>query len=733
MTEKKKNVLIANGHELIGQLSWPSGGGPKWLPYTINDVRQVLHNQIQSIVTTANSTPPIFAPRGEVIAKVILHPAFLAKSYFPAGVLRDAGLSIVGSCPVKIIPRKTRDDEPKTQETASIFVSGTANDFAAMDTRLLSLNTAANKQEQYARIELISIYSVEEKIRTNPDTKWQDYVHVTIHATEADTDILKSFNNLIRELGGKILDRGFRFVPGLTFVAVQIPPDKVNQLAQFSRVRLVRSLPELQDEWKLEPTITKSYGSIDVPNRPPLSNVRTAIFDGGISNAFPLHATEISSITLPQSSQKDLAHGVNVTSAFLYGHIQKTNGELPVPYSHVDHHRVLPTGDYPDQALDVLDRIIIALKSAKASGSPYRFANISLGPVATFFDDDVHEWTSRLDTELADGKTLCTAAVGNNGQFGPELSKIQPPGDAVNVFAIGAADSLQKKWAKAPYSAIGPGRSPGYVKPDIVAFGGSQKEPVPVFNPLADSVIHVAGTSFASPLALRAAVGVDVLSGSVFEPITLQALMINSSEFNTRNHDRVDVGWGRILLDPEDILYTSPDVVRVVYQGITRPGHPQKAIIPVPKNLPEDMKIKLGATFCYRAPVDSAHSINYTRAGLWVRAYKAPKKSLPLFGSKMYKTEAVLRRDSMRWDTVLHASRNVAVSDLIDPYFHINYQVRDEGEAVRPEDTVPMPFALIVTIQAPGIFDLLNRVQAEYPVLQTLPVDNDNKIRVGAN
>lgn len=102
-----------------------------------------------------------------------------------------------------------------------------------------------------------------------------------------------------------------------------------------------------------------------------------------------------------------------------------------------------------------------------------------------------------------------------------------------------------------------------------MAFGGSQKEPVPVFNPLADSVIHVAGTSFASPLALRAAVGVDVLSGSVFEPITLQALMINSSEFNTRNHDRVDVGWGRILLDPEDILYTSPDVVRVVYQGIT--------------------------------------------------------------------------------------------------------------------------------------------------------------------
>lgn len=52
---------------------------------------------------------------------------------------------------------------------------------------------------------------------------------------------------------------------------------------------------------------------------------------------------------------------------------------------------------------------------------------------------------------------------------------------------------------------------------------------------------------------------------------------------------------------------------------------------------------------------------------------------------------------------------------------------------MRAEDAVPMPFALVVTIQAPGIFDLLTRVQTEYPVLQTLPVDNDNKIRIDAS
>ena len=96
----------------------------------------------------------------------------------------------------------------------------------------------------------------------------------------------------------------------------------------------------------------------------------------------------------------------------------------------------------------------------------------------------------------------------------------------------------------------------------------------------------------------------------------------------------------------------------------------------------------------------------------------------------MYKTEAELRKDSMRWDTVLHARRKVSASELTDPYFHINYQVRDEGEAVRMEDAVPMPYALVVTIEAPGVIDLLARVQTDYPVLQTLSVDIDNEVQL---
>jgi hypothetical protein len=77
-----------------------------------------------------------------------------------------------------------------------------------------------------------------------------------MHATEADADILSAFKNLVEELGGRVSRRGFRFVPGLTFVAIQMPPAKIPDLARFSRVRLVRSLPELQEEWRLERLLT---------------------------------------------------------------------------------------------------------------------------------------------------------------------------------------------------------------------------------------------------------------------------------------------------------------------------------------------------------------------------------------------------------------------------------------------------------------------------------------------
>lgn len=71
-----------------------------------------------------------------------------------------------------------------------------------------------------------------------------------------------------------------------------------------------------------------------------------------------------------------------------------------------------------------------------------------------------------------------TVAVGNDGAHGQNRGRIQPPADAVNAFAVGASGGSHEKAGRASYSCLGPGRSPGVVKPDAIAFGEAKGSPL---------------------------------------------------------------------------------------------------------------------------------------------------------------------------------------------------------------------------------------------------------------
>src|SRR3546814_18932106 len=97
---------------------------------------------------------------------------------------------------------------------------------------------------------------------------------------------------------------------------------------------------------------------------------------------------------------------------------------------------------------------------------------------ASLDDDDVNRWTSTLDNQFSDGITVATVACGNNGLSSAQhkLNRVQVPSDGVNILGVGAADRPDERWGRGPYSAVGPGRSPGSVKPDFLAFGGRSEE-----------------------------------------------------------------------------------------------------------------------------------------------------------------------------------------------------------------------------------------------------------------
>src|SRR5690606_25399538 len=111
-------------------------------------------------------------------------------------------------------------------------------------------------------------------------------------------------------------------------------------------------------------------------------------------------------------------HGLGVTSAFLFVPLPHDT-EAPTPYSYVDHNRIFDRDINEEDPLE-LYRKLTHIEDILISRQ-YEFINISLGPDLPIDDDEIHPWTSLLDSYLADGETFLTIAAGNNGESDESL------------------------------------------------------------------------------------------------------------------------------------------------------------------------------------------------------------------------------------------------------------------------------------------------------------------------
>ena len=149
------------------------------------------------------------------------------------------------------------------------------------------------------------------------------------------------------------------------------------------------------------------------------------------------------------------------------------------------------------------------------------------------------------------------------------------------TLAVGACDTPENDWQRAPYSSVGPGRSPGLIKPDLVGFGGSMARPfVALSHELDPKLTSTGGTSFATPSIVRMASGVRAHFGANLSHLAIRALLVHTAE--TSEHDACEIGWGRCAQDLSEIVLCADDEVRVVYQGEISPAKYVRASIPVP-------------------------------------------------------------------------------------------------------------------------------------------------------
>ena len=356
----------------------------------------------------------------------------------------------------------------------------------------------------------------------------------------------------------------------------------------------------------------------------------------------------------------------------------------------------------------------------------YEFINLSLGPDLCVVDDDVHAWTSVIDENLQDGNTFMTVAIGNNGERDREAgnARVQVPADCVNALAVGAATADTGQWERASYSAIGPGRTPGVIKPDLVAFGGSAASYFHALAPGAKPVLAPQlGTSFASPYLLRSAVGIRAVLGQEISPLAIKALLVHAAERG--GFELGEVGWGKVPDELMPVISCGPGVARIIYQGELKPGKYLRAALPLPNGGLKG-RIKLRATFCYASPVDPQDACSYTQAGLDVAfrpnsqrmkagAQEATTESF--FAARPYATEEELRSDIGKWETVLHGEASKLGSSLVDPVFDIHYNAREGGGAARTAGKIP--YALVISIEAPKHANLYNDILQAYTNILT--------------
>lgn len=719
-----KNYLIGRGELLTEPVGPPPIKPNKAHPYSVDEAKRRLAPQLAKTVEAMRSSD-VIAPDGVHVVRFALHPAYIAKSYYPTKLLQQSGLEAVGSRNRQIQPEShtVKDWKDRDFTTSELFVAGTQASFERLSRLLDSDSSLPDVLEEIREIEEIAPFAAAEKLRPGASEKHAYELVVHLPSGRMAPHNQSHLLELAQQFGVKI-ERDLAIeVRGLWFLPAVGAEDDIKKLAEYSTVRVVRPMPELS---LLPITRMQALPTKAVLPRPTVvdPSVRVAILDGGLPEEHALAPWLTSYQAMNGKAANSSAyeeHGLAVASAFLFGSMAP--GETPaLPPAKVTAIRILDSesdGQDPFELYRTLGHVEEVLLSRN-----YDFINLSLGPALPIDDDEVHAWTALIDDLLSDGETLLTVAVGNNGAMDQASgnARVQVPGDAVNALAVGSSSSQGDSWRRAAYSAIGPGRTPGRIKPDIVAFGGDENE---LFQHLGAGsepiLLPSAGTSLAAPLALRQAVGIRALLGSQLSPLAIRALLLHSADAG--EHPKQEVGWGRLPIDYEEIVTVSDGMARVVYQGELRPGKYLRAPLPVPLRGFQG-KVDVQATFCFASPVDTQSPDVYTRAGLGVvfrpdikkfaKGARTPK-SRPFFSPSAYMDEAALRNDEGKWETVLQGRERMNGTTLGEPVFDIHYNARDQGDQSQEKD--PLKYALVITMRAPKMRSLHNEILAAYPGL----------------
>jgi hypothetical protein len=389
-----KNYLLGYGERLTERLDPPRLRPSKKDPYTFERAKTRLTPRISAVASDIASLPAAACPNEQSVAVLTLHPTYLAKSYFPRGLLRTVGLEAIGSRAHSVIPEVGAKEKKKKSEskpahgqdeaipvtaspTAEIFVAGSRANFRLWASALKYwTETSDSGTAELVRIEGVYVPQPKDRLKGIRPRLEAPLLELVLHAP--DDFVIEGFRKYMRSLDVSVnLDKRFQ-VEGLCFLAARVPKEAHLEMAKYSFLRVAREMPRLRD---LSPGLPiRSFGvggfPCELPDVDALNpELRVAVFDGGIPSDSHLDrwVSRKKAAKLGPAAPEGLSHGLGVTSAVLFGSLDQDR-PLPRPFAPVDHYRVIdegshdPAGDY----YDVLERITSILSQKK-----YDFINLS--------------------------------------------------------------------------------------------------------------------------------------------------------------------------------------------------------------------------------------------------------------------------------------------------------------------------------------------------------------------
>lgn len=741
---KGNNFLIGNGELLTSPVTVSLGYSEKNYPYSLQESIKRLTTQFTDCIGKLDKLPEHARPGGFAVQLFTLNPDFLAKSYFPSSLLRGLDLYAIGSRGRHITAEKRGTTSANKEGiTTEIYVAGSMDAFRSIPNKINAFLEESAEADDLRKIEEINIpFPIQQSIFEIPKES-NAYFEVALNLLEqgsGNLDLRSSFLNYAKDCSIQLYTSHAFRTGNLWFVPAYGQRKNIEILAKFAFIRTIRLVPKFRDFGKSFDVNSGSKGII-LPDGPPITNdISVAILDGGLPAEHQIGNWLVAYHKLDEEAEDiymATKHGLGVSSAFLFGPLN-SNVIAPRPWAPISHFRIYDSNTVQENPLELYSTLGFIEQVLMAKS--YEFINLSIGPDLPICDQDVHAWTSVIDGLLSDGLTFMTIAAGNNGEADRSTgnARVQVPSDCVNALAIGSANNDSADWTRASYSALGPGRLPGIVKPDLLAFGGSEES---FFHVLAENrnntVEPKCGTSYAAPNVLRTAVAVRASLGKEsLSLLGIKALLIHKAD--QKELDTSEVGWGKIPSEIEDIILTPNQTTSIVYQGELEPAKYLRAQIPFPKQTIPG-KVTITATICYATKVDPEHSDAYTRAGLSVifRPHKDKIKSEdskhPLsrsfFSSNRYLCEEQLRSDVGKWETVLKAKTTLLASSLKEPCFDIHYNARAFGGLSSTRDQIR--YAIIISLETTRDVDLTQMILDEYPVL--VPIEPKLHIPVSAS